>query len=150
MRSVPNVRSCPKVALHSGLVGTGGEVTGDDLKRARQSRRIPKAEVARQFSIDVRTLTRWEKKLPDSALPAVAGFLADLETGKAPEPLLSEATDAQLLAQLSLRLETARARRGRRQDDEDNVHPRDIPGVAFAQYDATAYANRANQRRTGS
>lgn len=96
----------PKVAVDSLFM-----ITGRDLRRAREARRLSRKQAAEILHIGERTLGRWEADgIPESGIPAVEGFIDP--TRKA-EPTLSEASDAEFLAEMARRLEQGRPRQRR-------------------------------------
>lgn len=93
-----DVRQWPVVAVHSRTM-----VTGKDLKKGRQKKRMTLAQAGEAMRVGARTVGRWESKdeLPESAIPAVEKFL-----GLSKEELdpLAEVSDAELVAQISERI----------------------------------------------
>jgi|SRR5882757_2149632 len=86
-------------------------ITGKDLRRAREARRLSRKKAAEILNIGERTLGRWETDgIPEAGIPAVEDFV---DTERKIEPGLSEASDAELLAEIALRLEKARPRERR-------------------------------------
>lgn len=86
-------------------------ITGKDLRREREARRLSRKQAAAILRVGERTLVRWETdEIPDSALPAVEAFLNRRDVS---QPTLSEASDAEVLAEIARRLEQRRSKERR-------------------------------------
>lgn len=87
-----SVREWPVVAVHSRIM-----VTGKDLKKGRQKKRMTLAQAGDAMRVGARTVGRWESKdeLPESAVPAVEKFLG--LSDEEPDPL-EGMSDAELVA----------------------------------------------------
>jgi DNA-binding transcriptional regulator YiaG len=86
----------------------GGVVTGRDIRRARERRRLSQEELAALLQVSSKSIGRWERgeTIPKSALGALEQVLA---LGDHPdEPTLSEASNAELLAEVARRMEHKR------------------------------------------
>lgn len=102
------VRQWPLVSLDSGFM-----VTGKDIRKARERRRLSQEELAALLQVSSKSIGRWERgeTIPKSALGALEQVLA---LGDHPdEPSLSEASNAELLAEVALRMEQRKAGRRR-------------------------------------
>lgn len=89
-----SVREWPVVAVHSRSM-----VTGKDLKKGRQLRRMTLAQAADAMRVGARTVGRWESKdeLPEAAIPAVEKFLG---LGDEEPDALEGMGDAELVAHI--------------------------------------------------
>lgn len=108
MTRVKCVRQWPLVSLHSGVM-----VTGNDIRKARERRRLSQEELAGLLEVSSKSIGRWERgeTIPKSALGAIEQVL---NLGDRPdEPGLSEASDAELLAEVALRLEQRKPKQRR-------------------------------------
>lgn len=88
-------------------------VTGKDIRKARERRRLSQEELAALLQVSSKSIGRWERgeTIPKSALGALEQVLA---LGDHPdEPSLSEASNAELLAEVALRMEQRKAGRRR-------------------------------------
>jgi transcriptional regulator with XRE-family HTH domain len=100
-------------------------ITGKDLRREREARRLSRKQAAAILKVGERTLVRWETdEIPTSALPAVEAFLNRAEST---QPTLSEASNAELLAEIALRLEQRKANKERRSPP----HAEEAPDSAY-------------------
>lgn len=109
MTRVKCVREWPLVSLDSGAM-----VTGKDIRKARERRRLSQEKLAELLKVSSKSIGRWERgeTIPKSALGAIEQVLA---LGDHPdEPTLSEASNAELLAEVALRMEHRKAAQGRR------------------------------------
>lgn len=93
----------PLVSLQSGFM-----VTGQDIRRARERRRLSQEQLAALLEVSSKSVGRWERgeTIPKSALGAIEQVLGLGE--QTDEPGLSEASDAELLAEIAMRLEKSR------------------------------------------
>lgn len=125
--------------------------TADAIKQRRDKLGLTQQQLADRLEVSLRTVTAWEsgasKPRRTSSLDRVLGSPPNGTGGHF--DLTSMKLD-QLIALQSAAAAEIASRAARGGANEEIVHPRDDPGTTFAQYDATAYANRANQRRTGS
>lgn len=115
------VRQWPLVSLHSG-----GMVTGKDIRRARERRRLSQEQLAGLLEVSSKSIGRWERgeTIPKSALGAIEQIL---HLGEQPdEPGLSEASDAELLAEVALRLEQRKPKQRR-----SPPHANEAPDTAY-------------------
>jgi transcriptional regulator with XRE-family HTH domain len=113
-------------------------ITGKDLRRAREARRLSRKQAAEILNIGERTLGRWESDgIPDSGIPAVEDFI---DPARKDEPTLSEASDAEFLAEMGRRLEKS-AEQGPRQ--------RRSPPHADQAPDSAYYRPRTGASNTG-
>jgi transcriptional regulator with XRE-family HTH domain len=88
-------------------------VTGNDIRKARERRRLSQEELAGLLEVSSKSIGRWERgeTIPKSALGAIEQVL---NLGDRPdEPGLSEASDAELLAEVALRLEQRKPKQRR-------------------------------------
>lgn len=129
------------------------EWTGPAIQKARDDLGLTQKQLADRLGVTINTVSSWET---GGATPRKAGVRAKLSDvlGSPPSGTPSRLDIKGMpLAELTALLAVVAgevANRLAKRDDEEIVHPRDDPGTTFAQYDASAYANRANQRRTGS
>jgi transcriptional regulator with XRE-family HTH domain len=123
----------PKVAVDSLFM-----ITGKDLRRAREARRLSRKQAAEILNIGERTLGRWESDgIPESGIPAVEGFI---DPARKIEPTLSEASDAEFLAEMARRLERGAEREAK---------PRRSPPHADQAPDSAYYRPRTGASDTG-
>lgn len=89
-----SVREWPVVAVHSRSM-----VTGKDLRKGRQLKRMTLAQAADAMRVGARTVGRWEsqEELPESAVPAVEKFLG---LGDEEADALEGMGDAELVAHI--------------------------------------------------
>lgn len=108
MTRIKGVLQWPLVSLQSGFM-----VTGQDIRRARERRRLSQEKLAALLEVSSKSVGRWERgeTIPKSALGAIEQIL---HLGEQPdEPGLSEASDAELLAEVALRLEQRKPKQRR-------------------------------------
>jgi transcriptional regulator with XRE-family HTH domain len=98
----------PLVSLQSGFM-----VTGQDIRRARERRRLSQEKLAALLEVSSKSVGRWERgeTIPKSALGAIESILGLGEQVEG--PALSDASDAELLAEVALRLEQRKSRQRR-------------------------------------
>jgi transcriptional regulator with XRE-family HTH domain len=102
-------------------------ITGKDLRRARQARRLSRKQAAEILNIGERTLGRWETDgIPDAGIPAVEDFVNPAHSA---EPTLSGASDAEFLAEMARRLERG-SQRGTKQR-RSPPHAEEAPDSAY-------------------
>lgn len=103
--------------LDSGAMpDTSPRLPGAELRRLRREHQMKIAELARRMEVDPRTVTRWETAayVPDKVLPALQAIFTDLAdpgSGPAqddPGPLLREASDIELAAEIARRIDLAK------------------------------------------
>jgi transcriptional regulator with XRE-family HTH domain len=111
----------PKVAVDSLFM-----ITGKDLRRAREARRLSRRQAAEILNIGERTLGRWETDgIPESGVPAVEDFINP--DRKAVEPTLSEASDVEFLAEMARRL----GQRGEPRERRSPPHANEATDTAY-------------------
>jgi transcriptional regulator with XRE-family HTH domain len=88
-------------------------VTGQDIRRARERRRLSQEKLAALLEVSSKSVGRWERgeTIPKSALGAIESILGLGEQVEG--PALSDASDAELLAEVALRLEQRKSRQRR-------------------------------------
>lgn len=105
------VRQWPKVALVSTAMPTADLPTGEQIRRAREARRMTQEQLARELGVGTRSIGRWERgeAVPRSALGAIRQLL-DLEDNRDDAqagPRLADASDGELLAEVARRMTAA-------------------------------------------
>lgn len=124
----------PKVAVDSLFM-----ITGKDLRRAREARRLSRRQAAEILKIGERTLGRWETDgIPEAGVPAVEDFIKPPR--RKGEPTLSEATDAEFIAEMARRLG---------QSVEEGPRKRRSPPHADEATDTAYYRPRTGASDTG-
>lgn len=103
-------------------------VTGKELKRVRQARRMTLAEAGAAMNVGARTVGRWESsaELPKSAVPVVEQFLG-VASPEGVGPTLRGATKWELLAELARRLESGPAETHPHSSLEDMIEEGEVP-----------------------
>lgn len=113
----------PKVAVGFGLMPTSRPPTGDEIRRAREARRMTQADLATSLGVGKRTIGRWERSesVPRSALGALIRVLdlpsiTDHPDGASDAPpmpdeqietALRQASHLQILGELARRIQAA-------------------------------------------
>lgn len=87
--------------------GRPAVISGTEIRRAREMYRMTQVELAGLLGVSARTVSNWERNstVPrnrNGALSDVLGVLCDRSEGG--EPLLSQASQAELLAEIARRL----------------------------------------------
>lgn len=103
----------PIVAVESAVMAQPDALDGEQIRRAREAKRMTQRQLAEALGVGVRTIGRWERDeaIPRSALGAIREIL-NLTTGEDADggPPLRHASEAELLAELARRMEAAKRR----------------------------------------
>lgn len=103
----------PEVALASGPMAPAEVPTGQEIRRAREARRWTQEELARELGVGTRSIGRWERgeAVPRSAIGAlqqVLGLTGATSAQPPHVPSVTEASDAELIAEIARRLAQTR------------------------------------------
>jgi transcriptional regulator with XRE-family HTH domain len=82
-------------------------LSGQDLREAREARRLSQEQLAARLGIAARTVRRWENDETPIPRRMITHLKRELGLLPAEEPTLSEASNAELLAEIARRFEHA-------------------------------------------
>lgn len=99
----------PEVAIASRPMAAAEVPTGQQIRRAREARRWTQEDLARELGVGTRSIGRWERgeAVPRSAIGAlqqVLGLGDETSTQPPHVPSVTEASNAELIAELARRL----------------------------------------------